>query len=90
MTVVHHAGIKHQAAGAIFPLKTTGTNQTLIKHKVAVVCISAFILPKKEEMGVMYMQEYDKINNEECMVKPKVYLIATKTDTELDKCPIIW
>lgn len=52
--VMQCSGMKHQAAGALWHLGTTGTNQTLIEDEVSVPCITASFTGKRKGRSFVY------------------------------------
>lgn len=79
--VVHCTCIRYQSADAFWRLKTTRTEQTPIEDQIPVLRNTGPLLLKKGET-VMYIQDYDVLNDKEGIGIPEVYDIATSTDTQ--------
>lgn len=82
--VVHCMAIKHQATDAFLLLETSRTKTTPIDGTIRVMCISAS-MPRKGKARVMYIQDYDVLNDKVGIGIPAAYGMATSTGTKHDK-----
>lgn len=85
--VLHCAGINHQAAEALSPLKTTRTDQTSIEDELPVLFITSFIFTGKEIRE--YIQDYEVLNDKKSIELSALQFIGTSAKTEYDKRPIL-
>lgn len=85
--VVQYVAIKNQAPDTLSGLKTTRNDQMPINNKIPVRSIT-FFSPEKREARVVYMANYDVINVRECIQLPKIYEIATVTESGHNELPI--
>lgn len=74
--ILHHSRIEHQAPDALSWLKTTGTDETLIKDEVQVLYITASISHENGEESVMYVRDYGVLNHK---------VVATLTEPKEDE-----